>query len=93
MKVKVLIPDQFMGEVTGDLNQRRGRILGMSTEDGLQAILAEVPQAEMFTYASQLRSLTGGRGSFEMEFSRYEVVPSNIAQKIIAAAQKEREGE
>lgn len=93
MKVKVMIPDQFMGDVTGDLNQRRGRILGMSTEDGLQVIHAEVPQAEMFTYASQLRSLTGGRGTFEMEFSRYEIVPSNIAQKIVAAAQKEKEEE
>lgn len=93
MKVKVMIPDQFMGEVAGDLNQRRGRILGMSTEDGLQVIHAEVPQAEMFTYASQLRSLTGGRGTFEMQFSRYEVVPSNIAQKIIAVSQKERQAE
>ena len=93
MKVKVMIPDQFMGEVTGDLNQRRGRILGMSTEDGLQVIHAEVPQAEMFTYASQLRSLTGGRGTFEMEFSRYEVVPSNIAQKIIAASREKQEND
>ncbi len=62
MKVTVTIPDQFMGDVTGDLNHKRGRILGMDTEDGLQVITAEVPQAEMFQYSSQLRSMTGGRG-------------------------------
>jgi len=93
MKVKVMIPEQFMGDVTGDLNHRRGRILGMGAEEGLQVIHAEVPQAEMFQYSSQLRSITGGRGTFEMEFARYETVPSNIAQKIIAAAEKERSTE
>lgn len=86
MTVKVAIPDQYMGEINGDLNHKRGRILGMGNEDGLQVITAEVPQAELFRYAAELRSITGGRGSFEMEFNRYDIVPSNIAQKVIAAA-------
>jgi len=88
MTVKVMIPDQFMGDITGDMNHRRGRILGFATEDGMQVITAEVPQSEMFQYSSQIRSITGGRGSFEMEFSRSDVVPSSVAKKIIAAAEK-----
>jgi len=93
MKVRVIVPEQCMGDVTGDLNHRRGRILGMDTEDGMQVVTAEVPQAELFQYSSQLRSLTGGRGTFEMDFSRLEVVPSNLAQRIIAEAQKQQEAE
>lgn len=93
MTVKVMVPEQFMGEVTGDLNHRRGRILGMGSEDGLQIVTAEVPQAEIFQYSSQLRSLTGGRGSFELAFSRYDVVPANIAQKVVAASHKGEEEE
>jgi elongation factor G len=87
MNVTVYVPDQFMGDVTGDLNHRRGRILTVEPADGVQAIKAQVPQAEIFKYASELRSMTGGRGTFEMEFSHYEQVPSNIAQKVIAEAQ------
>lgn len=90
MKVKVMIPDQFMGDITGDLNHRRGRIHGFAAEDGMQVITADVPQAEMFQYSSQIRSITGGQGSFEMEFSRYEPVPANVAQKIIAEHEKNR---
>ena len=93
MKARVAVPETCMGDITGDLNHRRGRILGMDTEDGLQVITAEVPQSEMFQYASQLRSMTGGRGSFDMEFSRMDVVPSNIAQKIIAEAAKHKQEE
>ena len=63
---------------------------GMESEDGMQVIVAEVPQAEIFKYSSELRSMTGGRGSFEMEFARYDVVPSNVAQKIIAEAAKNK---
>lgn len=94
MKVHVTITDQDMGDVNGDLNQRRGRILGMGLDEGMQVITAEVPQAELFRYASELRSMTGGRGSFEMEFSRYEVVPANVAQKVVSekAQQKANEG-
>jgi elongation factor G len=86
MKVRVIIPDHFMGDINGDLNHRRGRILGMEVEDGMQCVVAEVPQAELFRYPAELRSMTGGQGTFEMEFSRYDVVPSNVAQKVIAAA-------
>lgn len=82
-KVKVFIPEEYMGDITGDLNHKRGRILGMSVEDGLQVVNAEVPLAEMARYANELRSMTQGAGSFEMEFARYEMVPSNIAKTII----------
>jgi elongation factor G len=93
MKITVMFPDQFMGDITGDLNHKRGRILGMGAEDGMQVITAEAPQAELFKYSSELRSITGGRGSFEMEFLRYDIVPSNIAQKVIAEAQKHKKQE
>ncbi|MCQ2379771.1 MAG: elongation factor G [Victivallaceae bacterium] len=91
MKVTIHIPDSYMGDISGDLNHKRGRILGMSVEDGLQVIEAEVPMAEMAKYATELRSITQGRGSFEMEFARYERVPSNVADAIIAAHQSEAE--
>lgn len=84
MTVRVTIPDQFMGAINGDLTHKRGRVLGMDTEDGMQVVIAEVPQAELFRYAAELRSITGGQGSFDMEFARYDVVPSNVAQKVIA---------
>jgi elongation factor G len=93
MTVKVTIPDSFMGSINGDLNHKRGRILGMSQEEGMQVITAEVPQAELFRYAAELRSMTGGQGSFEMTFCRYDVVPSNVAQKVVAAAGKQKEEE
>jgi elongation factor G len=84
MTVRVTIPDHFMGPINGDLTHKRGRVLGMDNDDGLQVVIAEVPQAELFRYAAELRSITGGQGSFSMEFNRYEVVPSNVAQKVIA---------
>ena len=93
MKLKIMVPEQFMGDITGDLNHKRGRILGMGSEDGMQVIQAEAPQAEMFRYSSELRSITGGRGSFEMEFARYDVVPANVAQKVVADAQKDKQEE
>ena len=93
MNIRVTIPGEFMGDCTGDLNHRRGRIMGMESEDGMQVIVAEVPQAEVFKYSSELRSMTGGRGSFEISFNRYDVVPSNVAQKIIAEAAKNRQAE
>ncbi len=85
MTVKVKIPDDCMGDVNGDLNHKRGRILGMGNEEGMQVIIAEVPQSELFRYAAELRSITGGRGSFETEFTRYDTVPANITQKIVEA--------
>jgi elongation factor G len=73
-----------MGDVNRDLNGRRGRVMGMdSTGDGMQVVTAHVPQSELFSYATELRSLTGGRGSFHAELDHYEEVPANIAQKII----------
>ncbi len=86
MRLTVTIPEQFMGDINGDLNHKRGRILGMGSEEGHLVIEAEVPQSELFKYSSELRSITGGRGNFEMEFSRYETVPQHVAQKVIAAA-------
>ncbi|MGO3752276.1 MAG: elongation factor G [Peptoniphilaceae bacterium] len=86
MKVEVSIPDSYLGDVMGDMNKRRGRILGMDQQnDGTQLLIAEAPQAEMFEYSIDLRAMTQGRGTFSMEFVRYEEVPSNIEEKIIKA--------
>jgi elongation factor G len=93
MNVTVYVPDQYMGDITGDLNHRRGRIMTVDSVDGLQAIKAQVPQSEIFKYASELRSMTSGRGSFEMEFSHYETVPGNITQKVVAEAQAAKKAE
>ena len=91
MKLKITIPDAFMGAINGDLPNKRGRVLGMEVEEeGVQIIAAEAPMAELFKYAAELRSITGGQGSFSMEFDRYDIVPSNVAQKIIAEAAKHR---
>jgi len=91
MTIKVIVPDQFMGDISGLLNTKRGRILGMGLEDGLQAISADVPQVETFKLCSELRSITSGQGSFEMEFSRYEQVPSHLISKITEAAKAAKE--
>jgi len=93
MKVDISIPDSYTGDITGDLNHKRGRVLGMSVDEGLEVIHAEVPMAEMFRYATELRSITQGRGSFEMTFDRYEQVPPNVASEIIAKYQAEAEKE
>jgi elongation factor G len=93
MNVAVFVPDQYMGDITGDLNHRRGRIMGVEPADGLQCIKAQVPQSEMFKYSSELRSMTGGRGSFEMEPSHYETVPAHIAQKVVAEAAAQKKAE
>jgi len=88
--VEVYIPDSYMGDIIGDLNKRRGRILGMNPhEGGLQQVVAEVPAAEMFKYANDLRSMTQGRGFFKQRFERYEEVPANIAQRVIEEAKKD----
>lgn len=91
MKIKVHVPDENMGDINGDLNHKRGRIMGMGTEDGLQVIEANVPQAEVFQYSSQLRSITGGKGSFGLEFDRYDTAPSDITQRVVAAAREDGE--
>jgi len=87
--VEVYIPDSYMGDIIGDLNKRRGRILGMNPQDGgIQQVVADVPQSEMFKYANDLRSMTQGRGYFKLWFERYEEAPANVAQKIIEEAKK-----
>ncbi len=84
MKVEVLTPDQYMGDVTGDINRRRGILEGMDTRNNLQVIKAKVPLSEMFGYVTQLRSLTSGRATSTMEFSHYNPTPNNIAEEVIA---------
>lgn len=92
MKLEIVVPDDYMGDVMGDMNKRRGKILGMEPQAGVgQKLMAEAPQAELFDYAIVLRSMTQARGSFTMKFERYEEVPAQIAQKIIADHQAEQE--
>jgi len=84
MKVEVITPEQYMGDVTGDLNRRRGMLEGMDSRAGAQVIKAKVPLSEMFGYVTQLRSLSSGRASSTMEFSHYNPAPNNIAEEVIA---------
>jgi elongation factor G len=91
MELEVSVPDDSVGAVNGDLNSRRGRLQGMEPVGGMTSIKAEVPMAEILTYAQALTSLTGGRGDYHMHFLRYEEVPSHIAQKIIDETKKELE--
>jgi elongation factor G len=91
MNVRIVIPDANMGDVMGDLNSRRGRVQGTESERGRTVVVAQVPLAEMLRYTTQLRSITGGRGVFTMEFDRYEIVPNHLTQEIIAVHQKELE--
>ena len=93
MNVEVFAPSDFAGDLMGDLNGRRGRIGGMDTRGGMTVIKAQVPMAEMLTYEQQLTSATGGRGSYHMQYSHYEEVPSHFQTKIIAAAKAEKAGE
>jgi elongation factor G len=83
MKVEVEVPETYLGDIMGNLNSRRGQIEGMGTEEGLAKISAMVPLAEMFGYATDIRSMTQGRGIFTMEFSHYDEVPRNVAESII----------
>jgi elongation factor G len=91
MEVEIVVPDESVGAVNGDLNSRRGRLHGMEPAGGMTTIKAEVPMAEMLTYPQSLTSLTGGRGDYHMHFARYEEVPTHIAQKIIADTAREKE--
>jgi len=91
MALEATIPDETVGAVNGDLNSRRGRLLGMEPAGGMTTIRAEVPMAEILTYSQSLTSLTGGRGDYSMSFLRYEEVPTHIAQKIIETTKRERE--
>lgn len=92
MHVEITVPDEYMGDVIGDMNRRRGKILGMEPlQNGGQKVVAEAPQAELFDYALGLRSMTQGRGVFEMKFERYEELPKHLAEKIIAQHAAENE--
>jgi len=91
MKVEALVPEEFVGDIMGDMNSKRGKIVGVEAKGKNQAVRAVVPMAEMLKYAPDLRSMTGGRGTFTMEFSHYEEVPGHIAQKVIDTANRGRE--
>jgi elongation factor G len=90
MEVTITAPDEYMGDIMGDLNSRRGRVLGMDSAGRNQVIKAQVPMAEFLTYAPDLRSMTGGRGIYVMKFSHYDEVPAQISEKIIAEANKDK---
>ncbi|MBI9089274.1 MAG: elongation factor G [Desulfobacterium sp.] len=91
LKISILVPDEYTGDIMGDLNSRRGRVLGMDTEGDKQIINANVPMAEILRYAPDLRSMTGGRGTFEMAFDHYDEVPSDLSAKVIEKVLSERE--
>ena len=90
MKLKIVVPEEFMGDIMGDINKKRGKVLGMEPFKGTkQIIIAEAPQSETFKYAIDLKAMTQGKGYFEMEFERYDEVPSQLAQKIIEERKNE----
>ncbi|MBW2492858.1 MAG: elongation factor G [Deltaproteobacteria bacterium] len=91
MNVSVITPDEYMGDIMGDLNSRRGRVIGMDSKGKNQVIKAQVPMSEFLSYAPDLNSITGGRGIFTMEFSHYDEVPAQISQKIIEEINKAKE--
>ena len=93
MDVEIIVPESNMGDILGDLNTRRARVQGMDTQRGRSVVTAKVPLAEMQRYTTDLRSMTGGRGIFSMEFDHYETVPNYIAEEVIAEAKKEKEEE
>ncbi|MFA4889900.1 MAG: elongation factor G, partial [Candidatus Omnitrophota bacterium] len=93
MDVDVIIPDEYLGAISGDINSRHGRIMGMDVKGKLQVVKAKAPLSEMFTYANDLRSLTGGRGTYTMRFSHYEEVPAKKAQGIISKYQASKKPE
>ena len=91
MLLTVSVPEDVVGDVVGDLNSRRGRPLGMEAKGSATEIKAEVPMAEVLDYAPDLRSITGGRGDYTMDFLRYEEVPGHLASKVVAEAKAEDE--
>ena len=93
MNIRVVVPESNMGDILGDMNTRRARVQGMDTQKGRSVVTAQVPLAEVQRYTTDLRSITGGRGVFTMEFSHYEQVPTHLTQEIIDAAAREKEEE
>jgi elongation factor G len=96
MLMEITVPDENMGDVIGDLNSRRGKVLGMETRGHSQIVKAQAPMAEVLKYAQDLHSMTSGRGAFHMEFARYEELPQHLAEKVIkeakAAAEAQHKG-
>jgi elongation factor G len=91
MDLKVTVPEDQMGDVIGDLNAKRGRIMGMEPQgNGTTVVHTQVPQAEILRYASDLRSMTGGRGTFEATFSHYEEVPAHVTEKVVAETKSQK---
>ena len=88
--MKITVPESFTGDVIGDLNAKRARVLGMTPQDGSNVIEAQAPQAEILRYAIDLRSITQGRGSYTAEFTHYEEVPAHLVQKITTERQAEK---
>ncbi len=93
MDIEVIIPEEYLGQISGDLSSRRGRVMGMELKGKNQVVKAQVPLTQIFTYANDLRSITGGRGSYTMKFSHYEQVPAKIANEIISRYQAEKKEE
>jgi elongation factor G len=93
VKMEVIVPSKYMGDVTGDISSRRGRVVGMDSMGDLQVVRAEVPYAEVQQYSSFLQSVTGGEGSYAIEFLRDEVVPAHMAESVIAEIRAEKEHE
>ena len=91
--MEVLVPDEYMGDVMGDLQTRRAIIMGMEADSGFQKLMAKVPLKEMQRYSTALSSITGGRASFTMSFSSYEKVPSEVQDELLKAYQEEKEEE
>jgi elongation factor G len=91
MEVSIITSEEYMGDIMGDLNSRRGRVLGMDSHGKNQVIKANVPMSEFLTYAPDLNSMTGGRGTFSMQFSHYDEVPAQLSQKIIDEINKGKE--
>jgi elongation factor G len=88
VKVEVTVKDQYVGDVMGDMSKRRGHVSGMNQADGFQVVVAEVPEAEIVSYAIDLKAMTQGSGSFTREFVRYDEVPAQLIDKIIEAYKK-----
>ncbi len=91
VNIEVTIPSEFMGDITGNLSSKRGHIQGMDSFGELQVVKANIPMAEVVNYENELKSMIGGRGSYSIEFSHYDIVPSYLVQTIIAQAKKESE--
>ena len=93
VQMTVTIPDEYMGDVIGDLSSRRGKVLGSDSQSGITELKANVPMSEVLRYAPDLRSMTGGQGVFTMEFDHYEEAPQPVVDKVVAAHQAAKEAE